>query len=123
MEEEPEGEGQDQPTTGPKDVKSDALEGITFVVSGVFDAISRDGLEKFIEDKGGKKTGAVSGKTNYLITGHKMEDGREVNLGGKYKSAKAKNIPIYTEQDFERFIERRTGLKNFCIGSRKDVLN
>ena len=67
------------------------------MVSGIFDAISRDGLEKFIEDKGGKKTGAVSGKTNYLIVGHKMEDGREVSQGGKYKAAKAKSIPIYTE--------------------------
>ena len=97
LEEEPEADGQDGEMTGPKDVKGNALEGLNFVVSGIFDAISRDGLEKFIEDKGGKKTGAVSGKTNYLIVGHKMEDGREVSQGGKYKSAKAKNIPIYTE--------------------------
>ena len=113
----------DTPVTGPKDVKTNALEGLNFVVSGIFDAISRDGLEKFIEEKGGKKTGAVSGKTNYLIIGHKMEDGREVSQGGKYKSAKAKNIPILTEQEFEKFIEKKTGLKNFSIGSRKDILN
>ena len=49
------------------------------MVSGVFDSISRESLEKFIEDKGGKKIGAVSGKTNYLIIGHKLEDGREVS--------------------------------------------
>ena len=36
---------ENQQQTGPKDVKSNALEGLSFVISGVFDAISREGLE------------------------------------------------------------------------------
>lgn len=57
------------------------------MVSGQFENISRNALEEFIESKGGKKTSAVSGKTNYLIIGHLMEDGRDINSGGKYRNA------------------------------------
>jgi NAD-dependent DNA ligase len=48
------------------------------VCSGVFENITRDKIEVFILDHGGRRTGAVSGKTDYLLVGHKMEDGREV---------------------------------------------
>ena len=54
------------------------MEGLTIVVSGVFNDISRDRLELMIAEYGGRCTGSVSGKTDYLITGFKMEDGREV---------------------------------------------
>ena len=57
------------------------------MVSGIFNEISRDKLEQLIAEYGGRCTGSVSGKTDYLITGHKMEDGREVTQGGKYKNA------------------------------------
>ena len=64
----------------------------------------------------------VSGKTNYLIVGHKMEDNREVTEGGKYRKAKEKGVKILTEQDFEQLVAKLTGLKNFNIGNRKDIL-
>ena len=89
---------QSQAITGPKDVQSNLLEGLTFVVSGTFENISRNDLEEFIEAKGGKKTTGVSGKTNYLIIGKAMEDGRDITSGGKYKKAKEKNVNIFTEE-------------------------
>lgn len=51
--------------------------------------IPRDTLEKIIKENGGKVTGSVSGKTNYLIIGEVLEDGRAVEEGRKYKAAKA----------------------------------
>jgi replication factor C subunit 1 len=48
------------------------------VLTGTFETISRDNLGKFIEEKGGFNKQGVSGKTNYLIIGNKLEDGREV---------------------------------------------
>lgn len=57
---------------------SDPLEGLTFVISGEFESVSRPKLEQIIKEKGGRVTSAVSGKTNYLIVGYKLEDGREV---------------------------------------------
>ena len=56
-------------------------------MTGEFENISRGELVKFITAKGGKNTSAVSGKTNYLIAGFKLEDGREVETSGKYKAA------------------------------------
>lgn len=67
--------------------KVQCLEGLTIVCSGVFNEISREKLEQLIAEYGGRCTGSVSGKTDYLITGYKLEDGREVTQGGKYKNA------------------------------------
>ena len=102
-----------QAITGPSDIPSDLLDGLTFVVSGTFENISRNALEDFIESKGGKKTSAVSGKTNYLIVGHAMEDGREITSGGKYKKAQEKGVNIFTEAQFESFLQRKSGLTKF----------
>jgi NAD-dependent DNA ligase len=74
------------------------------VVSGVFENISRDKVETFILDHGGRRTGSVSGKTDYLVVGYKMEDGREVTQGGKYNGAKKKGIEILNEEKFEELI-------------------
>uniref|UniRef100_A0A8C8RXB8 Replication factor C subunit 1 n=1 Tax=Pelusios castaneus TaxID=367368 RepID=A0A8C8RXB8_9SAUR len=45
------------------------LEGITFVITGVLESIERDEAKSLIERYGGKVTGNVSKKTNYLIMG------------------------------------------------------
>lgn len=55
------------------------LAGLTIVVSGTFLGISRDDIEALINKFGGRRTGSISGKTDYLIVGHKLEDGREVS--------------------------------------------
>jgi len=109
-------------TRGVKDVPSNAFDGLTMVVTGVFETISREDLVSFIKDKGGKSPSAVSGKTNYLIAGSKLEDGREVNESKKYKDAEKKGIKIYTEMDFEEFVQRKTGMKNFILGRRTEIL-
>lgn len=38
--------------------------------------IDRDTASKVIANHGGKCTGSISGKTDYLIIGEKLEDGR-----------------------------------------------
>jgi len=53
-----------------------------------------------ITQHGGRKTGSVSGKTDYLIAGYKLEDGRETCTSGKYRKAKALNCPILDEDGF-----------------------
>ena len=73
-------------------------------------------------DKGGRNVSAVSGKTNYLIAGHILEDGREVTTSGKYRNAKAKNIPILTEDLFEQFIQRKSGLSDFELAPKADFM-
>ena len=74
------------------------LAGFTMVVSGVFNEITREKIEALISSFGGRVTGSISGKTDYLVVGYKIEDGRDITLGGKYKAAKAKGKPILTEE-------------------------
>ena len=62
-----------------EDVLGDCLDGLTIVVSGIFESISREKLEEFINSHGGRNTGSVSGKTSYLVVGYKLEDNREIN--------------------------------------------
>ena len=89
-----------KPSQGPDDVDDDILDGKKFAVTGVFGMISRDEIEKFINRKGGRVTGSVSGVTDYLVAGAKLEDGREVNTSGKYKKATSLKVKILTEEDF-----------------------
>ena len=73
--------------------QTDKLKGMTIIVSGVFENVSRDELKKIIEDNGGKVGSSISSKTAYLIAGDKM---------GPSKRSKAEKleIPIISEKDF-----------------------
>jgi NAD-dependent DNA ligase len=80
-------EEEDGKIYGPSDVPPSTFDGFNFVCTGQFDDITRPALEQFLKDKGAKVTGGVSGKTNYLIVGSKLEDGRDVSSSNKYKNA------------------------------------
>lgn len=80
--------------------------------------ISRDSLEVFISDYGGRVTGSVSGKTSYLVVGYKIEDGREITQGGKYKKAKTLKTPILDEDNFEKLMQDKLGDENFKLGNK-----
>lgn len=77
--------------------QTNVLEGNTFVVSGVFTTVSRTELKKLIEDNGGKVSGSISGKTNYVVAGENM---------GPSKKTKAEDlgIPIISEAEFLQMI-------------------
>lgn len=72
---------------------SDVLANNTFVISGVFEKVSRKELKELIEKNGGKNTGSISAKTNYLVAGAKM---------GPAKLAKATDlgVTIISEDEF-----------------------
>lgn len=77
---------------------SDKLNGLSFVVSGVFSKFSRDDLKKAIEQNGGKNVGSISGKTSFVIAGENM--GPE-----KHKKAEKLGVKIISEDDFIKMIE------------------
>lgn len=54
----------------------------------MFQSVTREQIENFIKEHGGRNTSAVSGKTDFLVAGWKLEDGRDVNTSGKYRKAK-----------------------------------
>ncbi|XP_026531105.1 replication factor C subunit 1 [Notechis scutatus] len=45
------------------------LEGMTFVITGILESIERDEAKSLVERYGGKVTGNISKKTNYLVKG------------------------------------------------------
>ena len=80
-----------------KELSSNALEGLTFVVSGTFD-VERDVLKKIIEENGGKNVGSLSKNTSYLIVGDNM---------GPAKKEKAikDNVKMISEYEFYDLIK------------------
>lgn len=95
------------------------LEGLTIVLTGVFETIGREKLEYFINNHGGRCTGSVSGKTSHLIHGVKLEDGRPVDQGNKYRTAVAKHVKILDEAGFEQMIRDMSGNAEFTLSMRK----
>lgn len=77
--------------------QSTKLDGLTFVVSGVFTKFSRDDLKAAIENNGGKVAGSVSGKTSYIVAGENM--GPE-----KLKKAEKLGVKIIDENAFIKLI-------------------
>lgn len=76
---------------------SNALEGKSVVVSGVFAHHSRDEYKKLIEAHGGKNTGSISKSTGFVLAGENMGP-------AKLEKATKSGIPILSEDDFLRLI-------------------
>ena len=94
------GEPRDPPKHGSKPIpvgKPDCLKNIIFVLSGLNESLTRDEMSELISRYGGIERSAVSGKTNYLVVGFEMEDGRPITEGSKYKKAMEKKVKIITE--------------------------
>ncbi|XP_041991381.1 replication factor C subunit 1 [Salvia splendens] len=80
------GERKDPPHKGEKEIPEgapDCLNGLTFVISGTLDSLEREEAEDLIKRHGGRCTGSVSKKTNYLLC--------DEDIGGR-KSEKAKEL-------------------------------
>lgn len=75
---------------------NDFINGKVFCVTGAFSKFTRKELEKIITDGGGRLTGSVTSKTNYLLTNDK-ESGSSKNI-----KAKELGTPILNEEEFLR---------------------
>nr|WP_311181934.1 helix-hairpin-helix domain-containing protein [Hymenobacter volaticus] len=80
---------------------SNRLEGLTFVLSGVFELHSREELQALIQAHGGKITGSISKKLSYLVAGDKMGP-------AKREKATELKVPIISETDLLAMIPTET---------------
>ena len=79
------------------DENAQTLAGMSFVVTGSLNHYaSRNDLKEVIEEKGGKVTGSVTGKTTCLINND------ITSTSSKNKKAKELQVPIMTEEEFLR---------------------
>ena len=76
---------------------SDKLKGFTFVLTGTMEKYTRDEAKEKIQMMGGKITGSVSKKTDYLVAGE--------NPGSKLDKAEKLGVKILSEEDFLKLIE------------------
>ncbi|WP_335964358.1 NAD-dependent DNA ligase LigA [Galbibacter sp. PAP.153] len=72
---------------------TDRLKGLTFVVSGVFEKVSRNELKKLIDDNSGKVSSSISSKTNYVVAGDNMGP-------SKKEKAEKLGVSIISEEEF-----------------------
>lgn len=70
----------------------------TFVLSGALDTLTRKEATELIEQAGGKVTGSVSKRTDYLLLGK--------DAGSKLEKAKKLGTEILTEQDFLAYFKQ-----------------
>jgi len=76
--------------------RGDRLAGKTFVITGSLSSLSREQAEEAIIAQGGRATGSVSKKTDYLIVGE--------NPGSKYDKGRTLGVPILSEAEFLKMI-------------------
>lgn len=73
------------------------LEGKTIVVTGSLEDFSRDGAKEAILQRGGKASGSVSKKTDYVVIGE--------SPGSKAAKAEQLGVPVLDEDAFKRLLE------------------
>ncbi|QKT07802.1 NAD-dependent DNA ligase LigA [Gordonia sp. X0973] len=73
------------------------LEGKTIVVTGSLVDFSRDGAKEAILARGGKASGSVSKKTDYVVVGE--------SPGSKADKAEQLGVPVLDEAGFKRLLE------------------
>jgi DNA ligase (NAD+) len=84
------------PTAEKREVKSQKLVGKSFVFTGGLANRSREEAGELVQQHGGKISGSVSKKTDYVVVG--------TDPGSKYDKAKELGVPILTESEFEKLL-------------------
>jgi len=84
--------------TGKKKERGTKLAGKTFVLTGTLAHYTRDEAKKMIEDAGGRVSGSVSKKTDYVVAG--------TDAGSKLEKAKELGISVIAEKALEELLGR-----------------
>jgi DNA ligase (NAD+) len=82
---------------GKKKERGTKLAGKTFVLTGTLAHRTRDEAKKMIEDAGGKVTGSVSKKTDYVVAG--------TDAGSKLDKAKELGVAVIDEKELENLLQ------------------
>jgi len=82
--------------SGPKKERGTKLAGKTFVLTGTLAHFTRDEAKRMIEDAGGKVTGSVSKKTDYVVAG--------ADAGSKLDKAKDLGVEVIDERELVNLI-------------------
>jgi len=84
---------------GEKKQRGTALAGKTFVLTGTLPTYSRDEAKRMIEDAGGKVSGSVSKKTDYVVAG--------ADAGSKLDKARGLGVAIIDEAEMLKLVQKK----------------
>src|SRR6267142_2582274 len=84
---------------GEKKQRGTALAGKTFVLTGTLPTYSRDEAKRMIEDAGGKVSGSVSKKTDYVVAG--------ADAGSKLDKARGLGVAIIDEAEMLKLVGKK----------------
>jgi len=82
---------------GIRNQEGGVLDGLTFVITGTLPSMSRDEAKTFIQANGGKVTGSVSAKTDYLLAGEKA--------GSKLTKAESLGVKMIGEDELREMVK------------------
>src|SRR6202046_131665 len=82
--------------TGRKKEKGTQLAGKTFVLTGTLERHTRDEAKKMIEEAGGRVSGSVSKKTDYVVAGS--------DAGSKLDKARELGVNVIGEKDLDELL-------------------
>ncbi|HJW99498.1 MAG TPA: BRCT domain-containing protein, partial [Terriglobales bacterium] len=82
---------------GEKRKRGTKLAGKTFVLTGTLPSLSREEAKKMIEDAGGKVSGSVSKKTDYVVAGS--------DAGSKLDKARDLKVPVLDEDGLQELLK------------------
>jgi DNA ligase (NAD+) len=88
-----------KPTAEKRVVKSQKFAGKSFVFTGGLANRSREAAAELVQQHGGKISGSVSKKTDYVVVG--------TDPGSKHDKAKELGVPILTEPDFDKLLNAK----------------
>ena len=84
--------------TAEREVTDSVLSGKTVVVTGTLPTLGRREAQELIEQYGGKVSGSVSKKTDYVLAGE--------NAGSKLTKAQELGIPVLSEEELREMLDR-----------------
>ncbi|HEY2457482.1 MAG TPA: helix-hairpin-helix domain-containing protein, partial [Candidatus Acidoferrum sp.] len=88
-----------RPTGQKREMKSQKFAGKSFVFTGGLANRSREEAGELVLQHGGKISGSVSKKTDYVVVG--------TDPGSKFDKAKELGVPVLTESDFEKLLSAK----------------
>jgi DNA ligase (NAD+) len=82
-----------------KRARGTTLEGLTFVLTGTLPTLTREAAKEMIESAGGRVSGTVSKKTNYVVAGEEA--------GSKLDKAQSRGVPVLDEPGLRTLLESK----------------